>query len=131
MTFIPPDRQHLEMIEAICTSPEYAIEGAGLVLPIGAKIWPMIGTDVAHLYTEKGKTANRVMHIVYTSRVPEFCAKKMSFFYNKNLVGGGPQYAVMWFGEPMPYGTSRKVFGVVYIPQQARHLMTDDPVWTR
>lgn len=86
------------------------------VLPVGSTVWPVQGKNLASLWTSKGVLLKKPVVIEFATWVPMWCVKKMSYFY------GNPKYALLWFKDPLPKGTSQVTYGMVYEVSQARDI---------
>ena len=100
------------------------------ILPLGAHVWPVQGKSLTTLWTKKGIDLKRPVVIKLATKLPAFMAKKMSYFYGKS------EYAMLWFKEPIPLGSSQMTYGMVYQVNQAVNaeafqlISPDLNVWT-
>ena len=85
-------------------------------LPAGATVWPVQGKSLKTLWTKKGVILKRPVVIEFATKVPEWCAKKMSYFYDN------PRYAMIWFKEPIALGNTQMTYGMVYETRNARNI---------
>jgi hypothetical protein len=107
--------KYLAELMGLLESTDYSAElGAGdKILPVGAKVWPVQGKSLSTLWTKKGINLKRPVVVALATKLPSFMAKKMSYFYGK------PEYAMLWFKEPIPLGSSQMTYGMVYQVNQA------------
>jgi hypothetical protein len=114
-----PHLQHRIAVNRMTEGCILPVPDAGLVLAERAHVWPVVGKDLDHLYTEKGRDLKKATLIKHATEIPPACAHKMSYFYGKKDARGNIMYAIMWFAEPIPYGSSRFTYGMVYRPEHA------------
>ena len=100
------------------------------ILAVGTTVWPVQGKSLKSVWTKKGIQLKRPVIIALATKLPAWFAKKMSYFYGK------PEYAMLWFKEPIPLGSSQMTYGMVYLVSQAfdqerfQQAAPDALVWT-